>query len=118
MSTSRLGWAPRPSAARCSISASSWSAIAHQGPLPAGLHLPPRAFKHIGMYVYRRETLLRLASLPPTPLESAELLEQLRALEHGIRIKAVETRYDSIGVDTPEDLAHVRHLLARDVARA
>lgn len=79
---------------------------------------PPRAFKHIGLYVYRRETLLRLASLPPTPLESAELLEQLRALEHGIRIKAVETRYDSIGVDTPEDLAHVRHLLARDVARA
>jgi 3-deoxy-manno-octulosonate cytidylyltransferase (CMP-KDO synthetase) len=80
--------------------------------------VPPRAFKHIGLYVYRRETLLRLASLPPTPLESAELLEQLRALEHGIRIRAVETRYDSIGVDTPEDLAHVRHLLARDVARA
>jgi len=79
---------------------------------------PPRAFKHIGLYVYRRETLLKLASLPPTPLESAELLEQLRALEHGIRIKAVETRYDSIGVDTPEDLAHVRQLLARDVARA
>jgi 3-deoxy-manno-octulosonate cytidylyltransferase (CMP-KDO synthetase) len=79
---------------------------------------PPRAFKHIGLYVYRRETLLELASLPPTPLESAELLEQLRALEHGIRIKAVETRYDSIGVDTPEDLAHVRKLLARDVARA
>lgn len=80
--------------------------------------VPPRAFQHIGLYVYRRETLLKLASLPATPLESAELLEQLRALEHGIRIKAVETRYDSIGVDTPEDLVHVRELLARDVARA
>ena len=73
--------------------------------------VPARAFKHIGLYVYRRETLLRLASLAPTPLEDAELLEQLRALEHGIRIKTVETRHDSVGVDTPEDLARVRDLL-------
>lgn len=73
--------------------------------------VPPRAFKHIGLYVYRRATLLKLASLPPTPLEDAELLEQLRALEHGIRIKAVETRHDSIGVDTPEDLARVRAMM-------
>jgi 3-deoxy-manno-octulosonate cytidylyltransferase (CMP-KDO synthetase) len=75
---------------------------------PSGLY----AFKHIGLYVYRRATLLKLASLPPTPLEEAESLEQLRALEHGIRIKTVETRHDSIGVDTPEDLARVRELLA------
>ena len=47
----------------------------------------------------------------PTPLERAEALEQLRALEHGIRIKAVETSYDSIGVDTPDDLERVRRLL-------
>jgi 3-deoxy-manno-octulosonate cytidylyltransferase (CMP-KDO synthetase) len=73
--------------------------------------VPPRAFKHIGLYVYRRATLLKLASLAPTPLEDAELLEQLRALEHGIRIKAVETRHDSIGVDTPEDLARVRAMM-------
>jgi 3-deoxy-manno-octulosonate cytidylyltransferase (CMP-KDO synthetase) len=51
-----------------------------------------------------------LASLDPTPLERAEALEQLRALEHGIRIKAVETAYDSIGVDTPQDLEQVRRL--------
>jgi len=70
------------------------------------------AWAHVGMYVYRRETLLRLAALPPTALERAEALEQLRALEHGIRIKAIETTHDTIGVDTPEDLARVRTLLA------
>jgi 3-deoxy-manno-octulosonate cytidylyltransferase (CMP-KDO synthetase) len=74
--------------------------------------VPVRAFKHIGLYVYRRQCLLELAALPQTPLEVAESLEQLRALEHGIRIKAVETRYDSIGVDTPDDLERVRGLCA------
>jgi len=64
--------------------------------------------KHLGLYAYRRDFLLRLASLPQTALEQAESLEQLRALEHGFRIRAVETEYDSIGVDTPEDLEHVR----------
>ena len=72
---------------------------------------PPR-YKHIGLYAYRRGALLVLATLEPTPLERAESLEQLRALEHGIRIKAVETAYDSIGVDTPEDLEQVRRLMA------
>jgi 3-deoxy-manno-octulosonate cytidylyltransferase (CMP-KDO synthetase) len=71
----------------------------------------PPLYKHIGVYAYRRNALLVLASLEPTPLERAESLEQLRALEHGIRIKAVETAYDSIGVDTPEDLEQVRRLL-------
>ena len=71
----------------------------------------PPLYKHIGLYAYRRSALLVLASLDATPLEQAESLEQLRALEHGIRIKAVETQYDSIGVDTPEDLEEVRRLL-------
>lgn len=79
---------------------------------------PANAFKHIGLYVYRRATLLKLASLPVTPLEDAESLEQLRALEHGIRIKAVETRHDSLGVDTPEDLARARALVAAAPPRA
>ena len=72
----------------------------------------PPLYKHIGLYAYRRGVLLVLATLEPTPLERAESLEQLRALEHGIRIQAVETAYDSIGVDTPEDLEHVRRLMA------
>jgi 3-deoxy-manno-octulosonate cytidylyltransferase (CMP-KDO synthetase) len=69
------------------------------------------AWRHVGMYVYRRDCLLQLAKLPPTELERSECLEQLRALEHGIRILAVETKYDSIGVDTPEDLERVRRLV-------
>jgi len=68
--------------------------------------------KHIGLYAYRRAFLLTLAALPPTPLERAESLEQLRALEHGYRIKTPETIHDSIGVDTPDDLERVRRLLA------
>ena len=72
----------------------------------------PPLYKHIGLYAYRRSALLVIAALEPTPLERTEALEQLRALEHGIRIKAVETRYDTIGVDTPEDLEQVRRLLA------
>ena len=71
-------------------------------------------YKHIGLYVYRRDFLLTLARLEPTPLERAEALEQLRALEHGYRIMAVETACDSIGVDTPEDLERVRRLLTAD----
>ena len=72
----------------------------------------PPLFRHVGLYAYRRSALLVLATLEPTPLERTESLEQLRALEHGIRIKAVETRYDSLGVDTPEDLEQVRRLIA------
>jgi 3-deoxy-manno-octulosonate cytidylyltransferase (CMP-KDO synthetase) len=83
-----------------------------RNPLPRG---QVACYKHIGLYVYRREALLRFARLAPTPLEEAESLEQLRALEHGFRLKVVETQYDSIGVDTPEDLERVRRRLAPSV---
>lgn len=73
---------------------------------------PSRAFKHIGLYVYQRAFLLAFAGLAPTPLEQTESLEQLRALEHGYRIRAVETSHDSVGVDTPADLDRVRRLVA------
>lgn len=61
-------------------------------------------FKHIGLYVYRRALLLAYSSLRRGPLEAAEKLEQLRALENGIPIRVAETNYETLGVDTPEDL--------------
>jgi 3-deoxy-manno-octulosonate cytidylyltransferase (CMP-KDO synthetase) len=72
---------------------------------------PQNCFKHIGLYVYRRDFLLRYSALPVGPLERAEKLEQLRALENGFSIRVVETEYESVGVDTPEDLERVRALI-------
>jgi 3-deoxy-manno-octulosonate cytidylyltransferase (CMP-KDO synthetase) len=60
--------------------------------------------RHIGIYVFRSAFLQRFASLPPTPLERTETLEQLRALEHGVRIRVLVTPHASLGVDTPADL--------------
>ncbi len=68
-------------------------------------------FKHLGIYGYRRETLLRLVKFPVSPLENAEKLEQLRALENGIEIAVVKVDYDSAGVDAPEDVKTVEMLL-------
>jgi 3-deoxy-manno-octulosonate cytidylyltransferase (CMP-KDO synthetase) len=70
-------------------------------------------FKHIGLYVYRRDFLLEYAALPVGPLERAERLEQLRALENGHKIRVVETAYDSLGVDTPEDWRKVSELFEK-----
>lgn len=73
----------------------------------------PRFFKHVGMYAYTKDFLFTFVNLSPSVLEETEGLEQLRALEHGVRIKVMETKYDSIGVDTPEDLETVKGLLAK-----
>lgn len=69
--------------------------------------------KHLGIYGFRRETLLRLVKFPVSPLENAEKLEQLRALDNGIRIAVVKVDYDSVGVDVPEDVKRVEQLLGR-----
>ncbi len=73
-------------------------------------------YKHIGLYVYRRDFLLRYPGLPVGPLEKAERLEQLRALENGHKIRVVETEYESIGVDSPEDLEKVTKLFEMSLA--
>jgi 3-deoxy-manno-octulosonate cytidylyltransferase (CMP-KDO synthetase) len=72
------------------------------------------ARKHVGLYVYRRDALLRLAALPPAPLELAEDLEQLRALQHGFRMRVAHLPglAPAVAVDTPDDLERVRALLA------
>lgn len=69
--------------------------------------------KHVGLYVYRREFLIQYASMPQTQLEISEKLEQLRALENGIKIRVVETDFESLGVDTPEDLNKARERMTK-----
>ena len=91
------------------------AAAAAHGSVEAALRVRPELLalyaKHTGMYVYRRDFLLTYARLTPTPLEQMELLEQLRALENGYKIKVVRVTHRSIGVDTLEDLETVRNLL-------
>jgi 3-deoxy-manno-octulosonate cytidylyltransferase (CMP-KDO synthetase) len=72
----------------------------------------PRYFKHLGIYVFRREALLEFPTLPPGELERIEQLEQLRWLENGYRIRVAITDYDSVAVDVPEDAARVSARLA------
>lgn len=79
-----------------------------------GISKPILSYKHIGLYVYRREFLLRLSRMEPSPLEKSEKLEQLRILENGYRIKVVPTIHDSIGVDTPEDILRVERVLKEE----
>ena len=80
-------------------------------PSAASHSVPPAAAAHVGLYVYRRETLLKLAASPAAPLELEESLEQLRALSLGIRIRVVATTHVAAGVDTPEDLERVRSMM-------
>lgn len=94
----------------------SRAAIPHiRDPADAGVHSSPNPYlRHIGIYVYRRESLLRWVSLPPSPLEKLEKLEQLRALEHGIGIGVAVVDSASPGVDTPEDAVQMEGLLRAD----
>lgn len=68
-------------------------------------------YRHVGIYGYTRDFLLRFIALPQTPLEKAESLEQLRALEHGYKLRVLETQYDTIGVDLPEHIQQVVALI-------
>ena len=78
--------------------------------LPYPRHTGTPVYKHIGIYAYKRDFLLQYAKMAETPLEHAESLEQLRALENGYRIKVIKTPYRFVGVDTAEDLAKVNEI--------
>jgi 3-deoxy-manno-octulosonate cytidylyltransferase (CMP-KDO synthetase) len=86
-----------------------------RSPLPFQRAFDHRAplLRHIGIYAFRAPALATFVSLKPSPLELAEGLEQLRALEHGLAIQIIETKYRCLGVDTPADLARVEAILAR-----
>jgi 3-deoxy-manno-octulosonate cytidylyltransferase (CMP-KDO synthetase) len=109
----RVGEMPNPHVVKVVTDRCGFALYFSRAPIPFGRDRSALALAraHIGLYVYRRDVLLRLAQLTPTPLECAEALEQLRALEHGIRIKVVDTTYESFGVDTQHDLDRVRHLV-------
>ena len=85
----------------------------HAGLTLAGQMTKFPFLKHLGIYGYERESLMRLVTFPPSPLELAERLEQLRALENGFTIAVARVHHDSIGVDIPADVARVEALLAR-----
>ncbi|MEW6001053.1 MAG: 3-deoxy-manno-octulosonate cytidylyltransferase [Nitrospirota bacterium] len=79
---------------------------------PHSSHLINHFYKHIGLYSYRKEVLVELAGMDQTRLEQIEKLEQLRALENGMKIKLKETFFETYGVDTPEDLERVEKCLS------
>ncbi len=71
-------------------------------------------YKHIGLYAYNKDFLFTFKKLPPSYMETHERLEQLRALEHGYRIKTIESKFETVGVDTPADLELAKHFLERE----
>ncbi|WP_312763880.1 3-deoxy-manno-octulosonate cytidylyltransferase [Epilithonimonas sp.] len=80
-------------------------------PFQRDLSYDVKYYKHIGVYAFRKEALLKFSSLEMTPLEISEKLEQLRYLENGMKIKMVETDFVGIGIDTPEDLEKAKKLI-------
>ena len=94
-------------------------AVSRHGSIEAALQREPALLstfrKHTGLYVYRRELLLKFTSWPQSEAEAAESLEQLRALERGVKIRVVEASAPSIGVDTIADLERVRALIESNV---
>jgi len=82
-------------------------------PFPRNESSAVRVMQHIGLYAYRKQFLQRYAALEPTPLERTEMLEQLRVLENGVRIRMVEVDRAPLSVDTPEDLAQMRAIIEK-----
>ena len=71
-------------------------------------------YKHIGVYAFRKEALVKFANLEMTPLEISEKIEAIRYLEHGMKIKMIDTDFIGVGIDVPEDLEKAKAILSRD----
>ncbi|HYU31046.1 MAG TPA: 3-deoxy-manno-octulosonate cytidylyltransferase [Thermoanaerobaculia bacterium] len=104
-----------PNAVKVVVSLAGYALYFSRSRIPYPRHEgSPPPLKHLGIYGYQRDALLRLAGLTPTPLEQSESLEQLRALEHGIPIRVLRVERGAPGVDTREDLERVERLLGGD----
>jgi len=105
--------APDPNLVKVAVARDRRALYFSRSPIPYFRHGEPAYRKHLGLYAYRAETLLEVARLPPSPLEKAESLEQLRWLEAGHAIWVGEAATDSIGIDTPADLARAEQLMGK-----
>lgn len=106
-----------PNVVKVAIASDGRALYFSRAPIPYPRTGAPGYRKHLGLYAYRAQTLAKLAALPPSPLERMESLEQLRWLEAGWSVWVGEARLDSVGVDTPEDLAKAEdELRSRNVA--
>ncbi|HKA36393.1 MAG TPA: 3-deoxy-manno-octulosonate cytidylyltransferase [Thermoanaerobaculia bacterium] len=110
------GEASDPNAVKVAVAQDGRALYFSRAPIPYPRYGQPSYRKHLGLYAYRAATLAEVAALPRSPLEKMESLEQLRWLEAGYDIWVAEAASDSIGVDTPEDLARVELLLSRKEA--
>jgi len=103
--------APDPNVVKVAVAQDGRALYFSRSPIPYYRHGTPAYRKHLGLYAYRAQTLAELVRLPPSPLERAESLEQLRWLEAGYTVWVGEAVTDSIGVDTPADLARAEEIL-------
>ncbi len=104
-----------PNVVKVVTDAQGWALYFSRSSIPAikgNRQLPAVWYKHIGLYAYRRRTLEQLVQWPPSALEKIEGLEQLRALEHGVKIKVLDSPKDTVAVDTREDLERVEKILS------
>lgn len=105
--------ANNPNSPKVVVSADNTALYFSRSPIPflreGGTDMP--LYKHWGIYAYSRAALSKFVSLPESPLEKCEKLEQLRALENGMKIKVIKTNFQSIGIDTPEDLVQAEQYL-------
>ncbi len=105
-----------PDVVKAIVSDENFALYFSRSSIPTFLDPGPESYfyKHIGIYAYQKDFLFTFKKLPVSYLETHERLEQLRALENGYRIKTIETKFETVGVDTPEDLAKAKQLLEKE----